>query len=73
MAELAGQARSHASTRVLLADFGIAAQVESTEGVRSSIVGTPAFMSPEMLEGRPYGLKTDQWALGCVLFEMMAL
>jgi len=64
---------SHASTRVLLADFGIAAQVESTEGVRSSIVGTPAFMSPEMLEGRPYGLKTDQWALGCVLFEMMAL
>ncbi|CAJ1383035.1 unnamed protein product [Effrenium voratum] len=59
--------------RVMLADFGVAGQVEHTEDLRRSIVGTPAFMSPEMLEGRPYNSKTDQWALGCVLFEMMAL
>lgn len=64
---------SHGGRRAMLADFGVAGQVESTEGQRCSIVGTPAFMSPEMLEGRSYGLKTDQWALGCVLFEMMAL
>lgn len=63
----------HSGRRALLADFGVAGQVEHTEDLRHSIVGTPAFMSPEMLEGRPYGLKTDQWALGCVLFEMMAL
>ncbi|CAE7038846.1 Serine/threonine-protein kinase Nek5 [Symbiodinium microadriaticum] len=59
--------------RVMLADFEVAGQVEHTEDLRRSIVGTPAFMSPEMLEGRPYNSKTDQWALGCVLFEMMAL
>lgn len=59
--------------RVLLADFGVAGRLEHTEDLRHSIVGTPAFMSPEMLEGRPYGLRTDQWALGCVLFEIMAL
>jgi len=59
--------------RVLLADFGVVGHLEHTEDFKQSIVGTPAFMSPEMLEGRPYGCKTDIWALGCVLFEMMAL
>lgn len=59
--------------RVLLADFGMAGHLECTEDFKSSIVGTPSYMSPEMLEGRPYDFKTDQWALGCVLFEMMAL
>jgi len=61
------------SGRVLLADFGVAGHLEHTEDFRRSIVGTPAFMSPEMLEGRPYGFETDQWALGCVLYEIMAL
>merc|ERR1719183_2974301 len=64
---------THGGQRALLADFGVAGKGEHTEDLRRSIVGTPAFMSPEMLEGRPYGLKTDQWALGCVLYEMMAL
>mmetsp|Transcript_5439 Transcript_5439/g.9469 ORF Transcript_5439/g.9469 Transcript_5439/m.9469 type:complete len:660 (-) Transcript_5439:2-1981(-) len=64
---------THGGQRALLSDFGVAGQVEHTEDMRRSIVGTPAFMSPEMLQGRPYGLKTDLWALGCVLFEMMSL
>jgi serine/threonine protein kinase len=64
---------THGGRRALLADFGVAGKVEHTEDLKHSIVGTPAFMSPEMLEGRPYGIKTDQWALGCVLYEMMAL
>lgn len=61
------------SRRVLLADFGVACQNERTEDLRSTRVGTLAFMSPEMLDGRPYGRKTDQWALGCVLYEIMTL
>lgn len=61
------------SGRVCLADFGVASNLEHSQDFRRSIVGTPAFMSPEMLEGRPYNCKTDQWALGCVLFEIMAL
>eukprot|EP00929_Paragymnodinium_shiwhaense_P091994 TRINITY_DN51878_c0_g1_i1.p1 TRINITY_DN51878_c0_g1~~TRINITY_DN51878_c0_g1_i1.p1 ORF type:complete len:647 (-),score=94.20 TRINITY_DN51878_c0_g1_i1:141-2081(-) len=63
----------HGGARAMLADFGVAGQLEGTEDHRRSIVGTPSFMSPEMLEGRPYGLMTDQWALGCVLYEMMCL
>mmetsp|Transcript_46804 Transcript_46804/g.100060 ORF Transcript_46804/g.100060 Transcript_46804/m.100060 type:complete len:516 (-) Transcript_46804:69-1616(-) len=61
------------SRRVLLADFGVSCHLERTEDMRRTRVGTVAFMSPEMLEGKPYGRKTDQWALGCVLFEIMAL
>lgn len=61
------------SGRVLIADFGVAGHLENSQDLRRSIVGTPSFMSPEMLEGRPYGTKTDQWALGCVLYEIMAL
>mmetsp|Transcript_12027 Transcript_12027/g.28215 ORF Transcript_12027/g.28215 Transcript_12027/m.28215 type:complete len:425 (+) Transcript_12027:172-1446(+) len=59
--------------RMLLADFGVVGYLEHTSDFKNSIVGTPSFMSPEMLQGRPYGCKTDQWALGCVLFEIMAL
>lgn len=59
--------------RVLLADFGVVGYLEHTSDFKNSIVGTPSFMSPEMLLGRPYGCKTDQWALGCVLYEIMAL
>merc|ERR1712194_104552 len=59
--------------RVLLADFGVVVYLEHSEDCRNSIVGTPSFMSPEMLEGRPYGFKSDQWALGCVLYEIMTL
>lgn len=61
------------SGRVLLADFGVVGYLEHTSDFKKSIVGTPSFMSPEMLLGRPYGCKTDQWALGCVLYEIMAL
>lgn len=59
--------RAHLSLtgkRVMLADFGVAGQVEHTEDLRRSIVGTPAFMSPEMLEGRPYNSHWDELLIG---------
>lgn len=59
--------------RVLLADFGVVGKLENSEDLRGTVIGTPAFMSPEMLEGKRYGCKTDIWALGCVLYELMAL
>jgi NIMA (never in mitosis gene a)-related kinase len=37
------------------------------------MVGTPFYMSPELVSGRGYDEKSDIWALGCVLYEMAAL
>lgn len=53
-----------------IGDFGISKVMSATLGVAKTAVGTPQYMSPEMLESRPYTIKSDVWALGCVLYEL---
>jgi serine/threonine protein kinase len=36
-------------------------------------IGTPHYMPPEVWKGRPYSFTSDSWALGCLLYEMVAL
>jgi serine/threonine protein kinase len=36
------------------------------------ILGTAAYMSPEQAKGRPADKRSDIWAFGCVLFEMVS-
>ncbi|GLV56360.1 hypothetical protein KDH_32010 [Dictyobacter sp. S3.2.2.5] len=52
----------------VLADFGIAIQVQKTRRVDE--IGTPPYMSPEQFKGK-ISKKSDQYALGCVAYELL--
>merc|ERR1740121_3148265 len=58
--------------RVRIGDFGISRVLESTD-FASSCVGTPAYMSPELMRNESYDYHVDMWAAGCVCFELCAL
>lgn len=58
---------------VQIGDFGLATFREGGEEDDQSLVGTPHYMSPELLSKRPYGFKSDIWSLGCVMYELTAL
>jgi serine/threonine protein kinase/Tol biopolymer transport system component len=72
--------------RVKVLDFGLAkasareatdadltvrhstAQAKTLDG---QILGTPAYMSPEQIKGKPLDPRTDIWSFGCVMYEML--
>ena len=56
---------------VKVMDFGIARLMESDGGQTGTIVGTPAYMSPEQAEGKSVDCRTDVYALGLILYEMV--
>ncbi|XP_060078438.1 serine/threonine-protein kinase nekl-2-like [Ylistrum balloti] len=54
-----------------ICDFGIAKFTEYTgSAVNSTWMGTPRYMSPEIVQRKPYEFKTDIWSLGCTAYEM---
>jgi serine/threonine protein kinase len=72
--------------RVKVLDFGLAKAfaADTEQDLRSAptltsmgteegkILGTPTYMSPEQARGKPVDKRTDIWAFGCVLYELLA-
>jgi serine/threonine protein kinase len=55
-----------------LADFGLSKKVKGNR-MAETLCGTPLYMSPEQLKYSQYTFSADVWALGCCVYEMMAL
>ena len=52
-------------------DFGVAVNTR-VDGSPTSFAGTPAYAAPEQLDGRQLDGRTDQYALACVVFELIS-
>ena len=62
-----------ADDHLYLTDFGIARRVDSTTVVTDAgtPVGTVDYMPPEQINGEPVDARTDVYALGCVLYQVL--
>jgi len=57
---------------IKISDFGIATQIETPDQLHQTMCGTPNFISPEVASHSPYGLASDIWSLGCILYTLFA-
>jgi NIMA (never in mitosis gene a)-related kinase 1/4/5 len=68
---------------VKIGDFGVAKIFNITETIphndknlgasKAGRVGTPLYLSPEMIRQNPYDYKIDSWAVGCCIYHLAAL
>lgn len=58
---------------VKLGDFGLSKMLAPEQHLASTYVGTPYYMSPELISEDTYTHKSDIWALGCIVYELCKL
>ena len=57
--------------RIKIGDLGISKFLK--KDFAETIIGTPLYIAPEMLNNLPYDYKVDIWSLGCIIYELCAL
>lgn len=60
------------SAPIKIADFGVAMEIGEEGYITSGRIGTPHFMSPEMINREQYGKPIDVWGCGVVLFILLS-
>src|SRR5258706_3801800 len=58
--------------RALIGDFGLVRAIAERATGAGALVGTPAYMAPELLRGRPADPRTDQFAFAVTIYEAVA-
>ena len=54
-----------------LIDFGFSTKTKDSTGVDYRVCGTPEYIPPEVIKGNGYNRKSEWWALGCLIYELL--
>lgn len=58
---------------IKVGDFGISKSFDSTIEKAKTVIGTPYYLSPEIIMNKPYSYSSDIWSLGVLLYELCLL
>ena len=58
---------------VKLGDFGLAKILDSPFSLTNTIINTPQYVAPEIIEKKPYSFKVDIWSLGVIFYQLVIL
>ena len=61
------------SKEVRVGDFGLGRFLSSSASMGQTVVGTPYYISPEVIDGKPYSYPADVWSFGVMCYELCEL
>ena len=54
-----------------LIDFGFSKIIDKPDDIDKRVCGTPEYIPPEVLKGEGYTIKSEWWAFGCLIYELL--